>query len=69
MIIYAFDKLGKGTHSRVEYSLLVAFEELMAYLRYKGRRQNSYPLAAGKMLQHSTAMYSFSYVNWLQLAA
>ena len=26
------------------------------------------PLAAAKMLQHTTDMYSFSNVNWLQLA-
>ena len=35
----------------------------------KGRRQNSQPLAAARVLQYSTAMYSFLYINWLQLAA
>ena len=28
-----------------------------------------HPLAAAKMLQHLTAMYSFSYISCLQLAA
>ena len=36
---------------------------------HKGRRQNPWLLAAAKILQHSTAMYSFSYTCWLQLAA
>ena len=27
------------------------------------------PLAAAKVLQHSLAIYSFSYIDWLQLAA
>ena len=30
---------------------------------------NSQQLARAKMLQHSTAMYDFSYTSWLQLAA
>ena len=35
----------------------------------QGRRHNSKQLAATKMLQHSSAMYSFSYISWLQPAA
>ena len=30
---------------------------------------NSQPLAAAKVVQHSTAMYSLLFINWLQLAA
>ena len=37
--------------------------------RYKRRRQNSYPLAAAKMLQHPTAMYGFSNISLLQPTA
>ena len=35
----------------------------------KGRRQNSQLLASAKMLQHPTALYSFTYISLLQLAA
>ena len=34
----------------------------------KERRQNSQQLAGAKMLQHSTVMYSVSYIIWLQPA-
>ena len=33
---------------------------------YRGRCQNAQSLAVAKMLQHSTAEYSFSYISWLQ---
>ena len=34
-----------------------------------GKTYNFITAAATKWLQHSTAMYSISYISWLQLAA
>ena len=48
-------------------------ENLLLFYRIsfecKGSYQNSTPLAAATMLQHSAAMHSFSYASWLQLSA
>ena len=41
----------------------------MADIQYVREDVNIQLLAAAKMLQHSRAMYSISYIGWLQLAA